>query len=100
MMFPKVYRAKKRKPTGISAASRRAVDSRSGGRCEASEHAPFCNGRGEHKHHRRLRSQGGTDHPSNLLNLSLACHTYWHLHPEQARELGIIVSGYVGVIAS
>lgn len=84
----------------IPANVKRAVDARAGGRCEAPEHAPNCNGRAERRHHRKLLSQGGSNHPSNIYVLSLTCHTYAHEHSEWAREVGIIISGAVHVLAA
>ena len=67
------------------------VRRRSGGRCEAPQHSIGCRGRAEHVHHVKLRSAGGTHDPANLLDLSGACHSWWHLHRDEARRLGIIV---------
>jgi len=45
-----------------------------------------------HVHHRKLRSQGGRDAPSNLLLLCGDCHGWVHGHPRLARLAGWIVS--------
>ena len=50
-----------------------------------------CTGRAQHKHHMILRSQGGTNHPANLLPVCLPCHDYIHKHPEEAKEHGWII---------
>ena len=48
-------------------------------------------------HHRQLKGMGGTDDPevwfglANLLSLCWDCHTWVHLHPEEAHSLGFIV---------
>lgn len=73
--------------------SRVIVRARSGGRCEAPVHAPGCRGRAKHVHHVYLRSQGRHDAPDDLLDLDPACHDYWHLNRNRARELGIIIDG-------
>jgi HNH endonuclease len=43
------------------------------------------------RHHRQRRRDGG-DTLSNLVMLHTACHRWVHAHPEEARELGLIVS--------
>ena len=50
-----------------------------------------CTGKAEHQHHKILRSQGGTNHPLNLLPVCLRCHDHIHKHPQEAKELGWIV---------
>lgn len=45
-------------------------------------------------HHRKLRSQGGTWQPSNLLALHSECHRYVHANPTLARRCGWLVSAY------
>lgn len=49
------------------------------------------------RHHRRLRSQGGTHTLPNLMLLHTDCHTFAHGHPQWAVSHGWIVrSGIVG----
>lgn len=43
-----------------------------------------------HCHHRKLRAQGGTDSPPNLLALHPDCHEEAHLHPRWARYRGLM----------
>lgn len=43
------------------------------------------------EHHRILRSQGGSESEDNLICLCMAHHEWCHLHPGQARDLGLIV---------
>ena len=69
--------------------ARKAVEDRSGGSCEA--RTPVCVGRGNQAHHRRLRSQGGSDDPGNLLWLCEPCHFQIHSHPRWARSHGLII---------
>jgi hypothetical protein len=49
-------------------------------------------------HHRKLRSQGGKDEPSNLVCLDHACHNLAtnsvHLKPGQASKYGWIVKSF------
>lgn len=54
--------------------------------CEAGTRV--CVGRAAHVHHRRLRSQGGGDEPSNLLAVCPPCHRYIHDHPAESYERG------------
>lgn len=60
---------------------------RAQGRCEA-RCAPSCAGRGAEAHHRRRRSQGGSDELENLLWVCAWCHTWIHEHPAVAYEKG------------
>lgn len=71
------------------ALARQEVAERSGGRCEARVEG-VCTGWLEHVHHRRLRSQGGSDDPSNLVACCNRCHAWAHAHPVAAAELGLI----------
>lgn len=43
------------------------------------------------RHHRKLRSQGGLDDPTNLVILHPGCHNTIHLNPVWAKENGWIV---------
>ena len=45
-------------------------------------------------HHRRLRSQGGTDEPVNLILLHTACHRTVHANVLWARNHGLIVPSW------
>lgn len=71
--------------------TRIALDERSRGRCEA------C---GRHRgasgvvHHRKLRAQGGTHDPANLMVLHDGCHRFAHANPAWAMAHGWIVSGW------
>lgn len=60
---------------------------RAQGRCEARV-SDDCTGRAEHAHHRLMRSQGGSDDPSNLAALCGACHAFVHLNPAWSYEYG------------
>lgn len=44
-----------------------------------------------HEHHRRLRSQGGGDEPTNVIGLPDVIHDWIHANPEAAKEAGLIV---------
>lgn len=60
--------------------------------CEA--RTAWCTGRGEHSHHRKLRSQGGKDTPGNLLRVCHRCHAWIHAHPAASYTLGLLVHGW------
>lgn len=47
-----------------------------------------------HKHHRKRRSQGGDDSPSNIMLLPQEIHAWVHDNPEKAYELGWLVKSY------
>jgi hypothetical protein len=66
------------------AVMKQEVKDRSGGRCEA--RTPRCTGRSEHVHHRRMRSQGGSNTLDNLLDVCLQCHLYIHSNPTESYE--------------
>lgn len=43
-----------------------------------------CTGSAEHRHHRLMRSQGGTDEKANTLDVCGACHAWIHANPSVA----------------
>lgn len=45
-------------------------------------------------HHRKLRSAGTDDRPSNLITLCWRCHDWVHKHPRLSRIHGWLVSAY------
>lgn len=47
-----------------------------------------------HKHHRKRRSQGGTDDPSNILKVTPEIHDWIHANPQEAYDLGWLVHSY------
>jgi ribosomal protein S27AE len=47
-----------------------------------------------HRHHRKLRSQGGGHHVANLVLLCTLCHGAVHAHPTKAKHAGFIVAGW------
>lgn len=72
------------------AVSRRAVEIRSGGWCEAgTPDCPSGRHRGEHVHHVVPRSRGGVHDPANLKMLCRAAHEFAHAHPNWARQHGL-----------
>lgn len=84
----------KRKSRGkLPDAVQQAIRHRSMGRCEAGV-APDCTGRGEHFHHRQLRSAGGGNTVENLADLCHLCHGWVHAHPDWARRHGWIVPSW------
>lgn len=75
----------------IPAASRRAVEARSHGFCEA--RIDGCHGRATHMHH--IAARRGRDHsPENLLHVcafdgvTIGCHERIHASPVASRALG------------
>jgi len=47
-----------------------------------------------HKHHRKMRSQGGGGHPANILKVSPELHSMIHAHPEVAYRHGLLVKSF------
>jgi hypothetical protein len=66
-------------------ATRAAVTTRSGGRCE------LCRAPGAQMHHRKNRSQGGRWSPANIMHLCVPCHRYFTEHPSVAYLIGVSV---------
>ena len=52
-----------------------------------------CTRWGVHAHHKRRRSQGGTDTPDNLLIVCASCHLMIHTNPKEAAERGHLFMG-------
>lgn len=74
---------------------RKAVQERSGGLCERCAQLPAA-----HVHHRQLRSQGGSDLPSNLLHICSPCHVTIHAQPSTAYENGWMVRSWADPAAT
>lgn len=55
---------------------------------------PTCTGRAVHRHHRKMRSRGGTDNPVNLVACCLACHNHVHANPRDASERGFLLHSW------
>lgn len=53
-----------------------------------------CDGLGLTMHHRKLRSQGGSNETSNLIACCAGCHHYIHLKPEHSYHMGWLVKGF------
>lgn len=70
----------------------REVHARSEGVCEAMIPG-VCGWRGEHLHHRKLRSQGGEHTTENTLDICARCHDYVHRHTGWSYEQGLLVKG-------
>lgn len=47
-----------------------------------------CKAAASEVHHVRNRSQGGADHPDNLLSVCRPCHHYVTTHPRISKQLG------------
>lgn len=73
--------------------ARPLVRARSGGRCEA-QASPACSGQATHVHHRKLRSQGGTNDLGNLLDTCLWCHGAIHGRVAASLERGLLVASW------
>lgn len=56
--------------------------------------ADGCWGRATQSHHRKLRSQGGTNEPENLLRVCAPCHLSIHVHVADSVERGWIVRSW------
>lgn len=69
--------------------ARAEVVERSQGRCEAAIEG-VCVVQGSQVHHKRRRSQGGTDTVDNLILVCHRCHDHIHRYPAQATELGLL----------
>ncbi len=81
-----------RRPTARSPeldAAKRHVYARSNGVCEAMI-VGVCTYRAREVHHVLRRSQGGTDHPDNLVDLCPDCHRWVHANPAAAYEAGLL----------
>jgi hypothetical protein len=50
--------------------------------------AGVCTGRAVHRHHRLMRSQGGTDEAENTLDVCSSCHDLIHARPSLAYAHG------------
>lgn len=59
---------------------RKKIEKRSGGKCEALISGARCGAKGTDVHHIIPLSKGGTNSPSNLIMLCLACHEKRHRH--------------------
>ena len=46
------------------------------------------------RHHRKLRSQGGSDEPANLLSVCAFCHEWIHHNVEDAHNMGWLVRSW------
>jgi hypothetical protein len=62
------------------------VKARSKGVCEAK--TDVCSRTAVHVHHRKLRSQGGSNSLVNLIDVCFACHDWIHLNPAISYERG------------
>lgn len=58
-------------------------------RCEVGVPS-VCTGRAQHKHHRVLRSRGGSDDFGNLVHCCHACHAHIHANPAWATAHGFM----------
>jgi hypothetical protein len=71
-----------------------ALIKRAGGKCEV--RVPEACGKGfrmYHRHHKMMRSHGGTNDLDNLLWVCDGCHTYIHNHPAESYEKGWLLRG-------
>jgi hypothetical protein len=63
---------------------------RSRGLCEARA-IPDCWHMADQVHHRRRRSQGGSNDVDNLLAVCNPCHTWIHANPEASAVAGLLL---------
>ncbi len=56
--------------------------------------SPDCTGTAVHRHHRKMRSQGGTDEEANKMNVCPNCHLAIHASPEKSYNLGQLVKSW------
>lgn len=54
----------------------------------------ICGKSAQHTHHRKRRSQGGTDEPANLMRVCLECHDWIHNNPAKAFAKGWLVHSW------
>lgn len=47
-----------------------------------------------HRHHRKLRSRGGTDEPANVMSVTAVQHDWIHRNPKKARAIGWMVHSW------
>lgn len=76
--------------------NREIAATRANGRCELSvgNHAEGCSQIGEHAHHRKPRSVGGSDDHLNLLMVSHLCHQKIHDNNEWAYGLAYLLKSH------
>lgn len=88
------------RPAPIPAAVRKALQARSGGKCEIRHPDAGCTRTAVEASHRVPRGSGGrhgeaktaNDRPVNFLHACGPCHRGWaHLHPNAAKSLGIFL---------
>lgn len=72
---------------------RSLIEERSEGLCEAMIPG-VCQFRANHVHHRKLRSQGGTEEIDAGLHLCHQCHSYIHMNPAWSYERGLLIHGW------
>jgi hypothetical protein len=83
--------AKKREYDLELKAQEPALIKRAGGKCEANTTACGKGFRMYHRHHRLMRSHGGTNDLDNLMWVCDGCHTYIHNHPKESYEKGWLI---------
>ena len=54
----------------------------------------WCRMTATHRHHRKRRSQGGDDSPTNILLLPQEVHAWVHDNPDKAYKLGWLVKSH------
>ena len=79
--------SKERMPPGVVTA----IYERAGVGCEAMIPLAGCTFRGEHLHHRLMRSQGGQHTVENLIRICHRCHHFIHMNPAWSYERGLLV---------
>lgn len=77
---------------GFTRATKNKVLERCAEACEAQ--TPLCTGKPEHFHHRKLRSQGGSNKVGNCLAVCSSCHAYIHSHVQESVDRGWIIPSW------
>lgn len=83
--IPKLGRKPKKKRRGMA-----RPDEPLATYCECAR-AEVCSGRAEHRHHRLMRSQGGSDEASNTIDVCGPCHTWIHANPSKSYAWGFLL---------
>ena len=56
--------------------------------------SPDCTGTAVHRHHRKMRSQGGCGCDANIMRVCMNCHEAIHHSPEKSYNLGQLVKSW------
>lgn len=82
---------KKKRKNRVPAEVADIVRSRASYMCELMIRDAGCNGKAQHLHHRKMRSQGGEHTVENLVSACTNCHHYVHMKPAISYSHGWLV---------